>query len=194
MKPYSEQFQRGWTGGPGVCGLGSLPVYAAPCRSRVHGFVDAYTTLTGAPPRILEVGCGDLVWHAGKLLSPTYTGVDLHPRDTWAEWRAKGAVLMARNAATAPDLPPADLVIARSVFIHLSNDLISAVLHNIRGTGARWLLATNLPGADNASRLPRGDDYSIDAKSLDLAAAPFSLAGRSDELRGFGLFDLGCDR
>lgn len=126
-------------------------------------------------PTILEIGCGDLVWH-GDELPARYIGLDLHARDTWnARGHRDGAAFIRGNAATSP-LGQADIAIARQVFIHLSNQVILAILDNLRKHEIRWLLASTVPMGENVERLPAGQDYSIDGYAVDLAVDPFNLA------------------
>ena len=83
---------------------------------------------------ILEIGCGDLVWHGKNLPDIDYYGIDLHERDTWEARREQGAKLSVNDAAD-PGLPNADLIVARDVFIHLSNDYIIKILENLKTWG-----------------------------------------------------------
>lgn len=103
-------------------------------------------------------------------------GLDLHARDTWnARGHRDGAAFIRGNAATSP-LGRADIAIARQVFIHLSNQVILAILDNLRKHEIRWLLASTVPMGENVERLPAGQDYSIDGYAVDLAVDPFNLA------------------
>src|SRR5690606_22336226 len=111
----------------------------------------------GRAPRVLEIGCGDLVWHGGSLPA-NYTGIDLHSRNTWGAH--PGATFLVGNAAI-DDLPEADIAVARAVFIHLSNRAVAAVVKNVRRAGIPLLLATSRPDADNQNRQPDGVDYSL---------------------------------
>lgn len=184
--PYADEFARGWSGGPGVCGGGSNEVHASRDRARLHDVIAEWKAEFESDPIIFEIGCGDLVWH-GEELPARYHGIDLHARPSWSGCEN----LHEGNAADAA-LPRADIAVARQVFIHLSNRVIISILDNLRKHGIRWLLASSVEVGENENRLAPGKDYSLPGDAVDLTAAPFYLTTveTTDNHSGFRLFAL----
>lgn len=183
---YADEFSRGWSGGPGVCGGGSNEAHASRDRARLHDVMLQWEAIHGPPPIVLEIGCGDLHWHGGRL-PERYHGIDLHARPSWSGVKN----LHEGNAADA-DLPCADIAVARQVFIHLSNRVILAILENLRKHEIHWLLASTVAVGENEARLAPGRDYSLRGHAVDLTAAPFYLTTVevTDNHSGFRLFEL----
>jgi SAM-dependent methyltransferase len=87
---------------------------------------------------VLDVGCGETYWTPDL---PGYVGIDV----------SSEAIQVARKRHPDWDLriddgspfPPADLVMSRCVFQHLSFDTARALMARIRATGATWFLCTS---------------------------------------------------
>lgn len=187
MKPYEDQFKHGWQPkGPLLCGMGSLEKYAKPSRQELAKCLKS----TGAKS-VLELGCGDLVWHGENLPHHNYTGIDLHERDTWNKRREEGAILIEMEAGS-PNLPHAEFIVARDVFIHLSNRYIVQVLEYIKEFGT-WLLASYDPFNNDRNR--DGEDFFKKQAGMDLSQEPFNLkfdpkSLHSPKSKGMALFNL----
>lgn len=186
---YHGEFRHGWRGGPGICGAGSDERWAAPARRRLAEVCEwIEREITGRPPSILEIGCGDLQWH--RRQKPTrglYYGIDIERRPHWMEW--EGAWFSLGDARTAP-LPVVDLVVARAVFIHLSNDAIAEILANVSQV-SRFLLASHHPAAENAER--SNEAFHIRGEQVSLTDDPFRLRIVQEfpaEHAGFELFSV----
>lgn len=184
---YSGEFETGWGKGELLCGPGSLEKFAKPSREKLRHWL----SVTGAKS-ILEIGCGDLVWHGETLPEVDYHGVDLHERETWKARREQGAKL-AVSDGISPDLPKADLIVARDVFIHLSNDYIARILNNLKEKGT-WLFASHDPAA-NAGREGRGPAvFNKHGYSVNLNDHPFCLQYHEEQdppkWKGMSLFKL----
>jgi hypothetical protein len=174
---YSNEFLKGWGEGELLCGGGSLSKHTVGSRKELRRMI----SITGAKS-ILELGCGDLVWHGPELPDIDYHGIDLHERDTWAKRREQGAKLSVLPA-NSPNLPRAELIIARLVFIHLNNEYILEVLEEIKKFG-KWLFANHDPNTD-ADRKGRdqksvpghraGSVFSSHNYPVNLNKPPFSL-------------------
>jgi len=165
---YSGEFETGWGKGELLCGPGSLEKFAKPSREKLRHWL----SVTEAKS-ILEIGCGDLVWHGKILPKVDYHGVDLHERETWKARREQGAKLAVADGIST-DLPKADLIVARDVFIHLSNDYIARILENLKGKGT-WLFASHDPNA-KATREGRGQaTFNKHDYGVNLNADPFYL-------------------
>lgn len=173
---YDNTFGKGWNGGPGVCGGGSREEFCARDAARLRVVVELLSAGRSEPFRVLEIGCGDLLWHRQNLPPAAYTGIDIHERETWRDWRSRGVTLLECDAAS-PDvvLPRCDLVVARAVFPHLSERVIRAILAKLPTTTAKFLLCTSRPGADHKTRQPVGIDHTLHYYPVDLEAAPFAL-------------------
>lgn len=172
MKNYEGQFKRGWDAGPGVCGEGSLPVYAEPSRERLREVCASLEEKMGEMPDVLEIGCGDLMWHGDSL--PSYVrafyGIDVETRESWSK---HAGAFFSTGDAQISFLPRVDLAIARLVFIHLSNDAILRILDNLRKSGTPLLLASSHPAADNSTRST--ETFHIRGENVNLAEHPFYL-------------------
>jgi len=172
---YKNEFEDGWPGGEGVCGKGSLPEVAHISGERFKSICRDWAKKNGRPPRITEIGCGDMVWH-GKTI-PTnlgYQAIDLHRRDTWERWERRG-VEFVEGEASRLYIQESDIAIARAVFIHLSNDAISAVLQNLREYGVPILVAESFAETSNEDRFQGDGDFFRLGSPCDLTADPFNL-------------------
>lgn len=120
---------------------------------------------------LLDIPCGDAFWVREINHGLTrYIGADAVP------------ALVEKLKATArpneefhcldaivDDLPRADAVLTRDLFIHLSHDHIAAVLNNFRLSGARYLIASSYP--ESANR----DGATGAFRLVNLERAPFAL-------------------
>lgn len=184
---YSNELKKGWGKGDLLCGPGSLEKHAKPSREKLRHWL----SVTEAKS-ILEIGCGDLVWHGPELPNIDYHGIDLHERDTWVERREQGAKLSVMPA-NSPKLPKADFIIARAVFIHLSNDYILEVLTEIKKFG-KWVFASHDPNADFSRYGRTGPVFNRHGFGVNLHKPPFSLSYHEKqspgEFEGMYLFSL----
>ncbi|MEQ9639505.1 MAG: class I SAM-dependent methyltransferase [Alphaproteobacteria bacterium] len=122
---------------------------------------------------LLDIPCGDFHWMRHVELGETrYIGADIVPalvddnRQRFADQRVSFQML---DIAADP-LPSADLVLARDVFIHLTDDMVLAALANVHASGARWLLTTHFPGV-RRNRPGRLGGF----RPLNLERSPFAL-------------------
>lgn len=79
---------------------------------------------------VLDIGCGD--FYVGRnLICEDYTGMDVVPdlvAYNNATFGGPGRRFICADAAGDEDLPPADLVLVRQVFQHLSNRQVETIL------------------------------------------------------------------
>jgi hypothetical protein len=119
---------------------------------------------------LLDIGCGDFNWMRELTLNCNYIGVDCvqHVIDeNNAIYGRPGRIFSALDATTDP-LPRADTVLCREVLFHLSFKDISALIRNVRASGASTLIVTTDADTDfNA------DIWSGDFRMLNLHKAPF---------------------
>ncbi len=134
----------------------------------------------------VDVGCGD--FNIGSRLVPMfeeYLALDVVPeliefnKEKWAHTGAKFKVA----DITADTIPPADVVLVREVFQHLSNQHIASALDNIRNNFSFLILTESRPGSgDYAANLdkPTGaGTRSQFGSGLDVQRSPFSLECKS---------------
>jgi hypothetical protein len=91
------------------------------------------------------------------------------------------------DAATAVELPDADVCLIRQVFQHLSNDQIGAILRRCRKYSA-VVVTEHWPAPAVATRpnvdKPHGPDTRLDSGSwVDLGAPPFGCGNLTEILR-----------
>ena len=184
---YKDEFLTGWGKGELLCGFGSLEKFSKPSREKLRHWI----SVTKANS-ILEIGCGDLVWHGDELPNVNYQGIDLHERETWAKRRKEGAKLSVLDA-NSTDLPKADLIVARDVFIHLSNDYILQILEKLKEAG-KWLFASHDPDADKSRGGRKDVTFDKHGYGVNLNKDPFSLQYHEEQdpprWRGMSLFKL----
>lgn len=118
---------------------------------------------------VLDAGCGDLHWMAQAQLPCSYVGVDIVP-ELIADARARHDLDLRVADVTRDELPSAELVLCREVFLHLPVAGVWAALANFRAAGATWLLAGSFR-AEGPSRDIEPGDW----RPLDLEAVPFSF-------------------
>jgi hypothetical protein len=184
---YKDELAGGWLGGPGFCGPSTLQ--GAVDRPYFFKALAFFEEAWGKPPRVLEVGCGDLLWL--DVIPPyNYTGMDLHPRESWKEVSPRRATLFQANAVNVP-FPLCDIVVARQVFIHLSTDHILTIIEKSRKAGAKFLFASSVKGADNYNRQSKDESgYTLCGYVVDLEKPPFNLELFSDERNILTIFKL----
>jgi hypothetical protein len=121
---------------------------------------------------LLDVGCGDFTWMQAVKLPATYIGVDVVREVIDANSRAFESPSRRFHVvdATRDSLPQADALLCREVLFHLSYQDIKRVLEKIKGTDAKYLLATT----DTAVPFNR-DIRSGDFRRLNLQKPPFSF-------------------
>jgi hypothetical protein len=121
---------------------------------------------------LLDLPCGDAYWMRQIDVDlDGYIGADVVPDlvDKLAVDARPHERFVCLDAISDP-LPPADAVLCRDFFIHLSNAHIHAVLDNIRKSGARYLLASNYSDCDNKKDIMTGFFHLV-----NLEIAPFNL-------------------
>lgn len=155
-----------WNGGSGE---GSFPVHTRGYVRFLERFIRHNKIRS-----VLDFGCGD--WQFSRSVDwqgARYTGVDIVPpviERNRAAFQREG-VAFALYTGNADELPEADLLIAKDVLQHWSNDTIAAFLPVIRRY--RFALLTNCVN-------PAGKTVNIDIEDgafrpLDLREPPFGL-------------------
>lgn len=113
---------------------------------------------------LADAGCGDLEWMEGiSRQFSLYIGLDrkaiVTAENDRVYGRRPGHFFACRDVAIDP-LPSVDAILCRDLFAENDAAAISAILANIKVSGARYMMASTFPGA---------------AAPLDLCGAPFNL-------------------
>lgn len=121
---------------------------------------------------LLDLPCGDFHW-LSKIELPVshYIGGDIVPElieRTAAQHNRQDREFRQIDLCNDP-LPPADLLLCRDCFIHLSEEMIFLAIDNICRSEVRYLLTTTYPDGKNRS-IRTGDFFNI-----DLCATPYNL-------------------
>jgi hypothetical protein len=119
---------------------------------------------------MLDIPCGDFNYMKEIDLACDYIGADI-VEPLIAQNRIKYKDIDFRCLNVISDtLPPADLVLVRDCFVHLSNHDISLAIANIKRSGAKYLLVTSFPNTQVNSDLNRPG-----WRKLNMSAEPFNL-------------------
>lgn len=123
-----------------VSGAGSSrPATKAICKA-LPGLIEEFGIKT-----FVDIGCGDCNWVTHVDLNvDVYKGLDIVPDLIEANIRRygrPGREFLHADLLTS-DLPQAELVLCRDVFVHLSNEDSDKALANLRRSGSTYLLAT----------------------------------------------------
>jgi len=159
---------KGWGGGESISGPGSS-------RERVSSFLPELIDLVQSlgVSTLLDAPCGDFNWAQPLADSvPFYIGIDVVPslvancNQRFSSTRRRFLCLdVVENV-----LPQAGLVLSRDGLVHLSESDIIRALHNLRATGAEYLIATTFVGERDNTDVPTGG-----WRPLNLELSPFFL-------------------
>lgn len=153
--------------------------------SHVNAFLDGFS----APPRVVDLGCGD--FNVGKQILPHaghYLACDVVP-DLIAENRrlfsADNLEFRVLDMAADP-LPRGGVTFVRQVLQHLSNDDIAQFTAKVAESCEYLVLTEHLPPIQdflpNLDKL-RGPETRISMHSgVVLTAPPFNLAAKSERI------------
>jgi hypothetical protein len=163
---YGHGLWRTGTPDSAFSGAGSDLETTATVRLELRAVLDDIKALT-----LLDVGCGDFTWMQHVDLSGiAYLGVDVVPAliaVNRARYTSSARSFQQIDAVAGP-LPYADAVLCREILFHLSFDDCRSVLDNLRGSGARYLLATS-----DSSTAFNADIRTGDFRCLNLCKRPF---------------------
>lgn len=162
--------KNGWGSAESVSGCGSTLRETRIIRQILPSIVARYGIRT-----LLDVPCGDCNWiQTIGFGASSYIGADivaeLIQRNHATYGTGEGARRFMHLDLVRDPLPTADLVLCRDCMIHLSNAAVSTALHNIRASGAKYLLATTY-----TARPGNPDIVTGDWRPINLQATPFSL-------------------
>lgn len=128
---------------------------------------------------LLDVPCGDFNWmRLVELPGVEYIGVDVSDLQIRQNRQRFPGVRFEQGDVTKSNLPHADAVFVRDLFVHLTFEQIRQAVRNIKATGAKWLIATTFPGRRNEDLLCPGW-----WRALDLTADPINFPEPADVFR-----------
>lgn len=123
---------------------------------------------------MLDAPCGDFNWMRHTALgSVAYTGADIvvpmiaRNNERYASETRKFIVLDLVDGS----VPAADLVFCRDCIMHLKTPDVQRLLRNISGSGSRYLLITNHPGAGENQELRSTGNF----RPINLSLPPYNL-------------------
>lgn len=149
-------------------GPGSLPEKTVEYRNFLQDFIKKNKIKT-----ILDAGCGD--WQFSKLIDwsgLSYVGIDIVPfliEENNKKYSCKNIKFYKKNIIT-DDLPKADLIIAKDVLQHLSNENIFKFLPKLKNY--KFTLLINDSGSENT------DCKNGNFRKMDLRKPPYNLDGK----------------
>ncbi|PID43694.1 MAG: glycosyl transferase [Proteobacteria bacterium] len=151
-------------------GEGSLPVHTRGYVRFIEKFLNTYNIRS-----VLDLGCGD--WQFSRFIdwkSVSYTGYDVvEPVISFnREYFANEKTRFVHYSGNPKELPPADLLIAKDVMQHWSNETIEAFLPVLGQY--KFALLTNCvnPGGVTENRNIRDGEF----RPLELRRPPFLLS------------------
>ena len=157
-----------WGGQESRSGPGSSLEQTVHVRAGLEALIRKYE-----PASLLDLPCGDAHWmmHVVESLNIRYLGADIVPemihqnRILWPQRRWQ-----VLNICSDP-LPEVDMIFCRDCLVHLSVDLVTQALRNVRHSGAKYLVMTTFP------RIPEGNgDIRVGGwRRLDFTQQPFLL-------------------
>ena len=111
--------------------------------------------------RLVDAGCGTFHWlaHADLDMLDCYIGCDILPEVIDANQRLhghRGNVLFALKDVVSSPLPACDAILCRNLLYRMPADDVLETIMNFRASGARWLIASMLPGSHEPG--PEKDD------------------------------------
>jgi hypothetical protein len=165
---FTEHYRNnGWGSSESVSGTGSTVGQTAVVREILLQIVRTYEIGT-----VLDIPCGDFNWMRLVDLPVRYIGADIVD-DLVAENNRKFAnpgCSFIKLDLTEDPLPQADLIMCRDCLFHFSFEHIAKALTNIKGSGARFVLATTNSRLDRNRNIVTGG-----WRRLNLRKPPFSL-------------------
>ncbi|MEX2452009.1 MAG: class I SAM-dependent methyltransferase [Rhodospirillales bacterium] len=138
--------------------------------------------------KILDIPCDDFFW--AKEIDWNgleYTGADVVEALVAhnAEKYGRGNIRFKALDILEDDLPEADLILCRDLFIHFPNDHVLKALGCIKRSGAKYLLTTHYTGVDTNRDIPLGS-----FRPINLQRAPFCLPAPDRALSDGDYLDL----
>jgi SAM-dependent methyltransferase len=156
-----------WSKGDSVSGTGSDLAQTSAVRDELPSIFRDFEVSS-----LLDIPCGDFYWmkHV-NLAGIDYTGADIVADLIQQNRRHEtGSVHFCQVNLVEDELPKADLVFCRDCLVHLSFKDALAALHNVCGSGARYLLTTTFPHCERNRDIATGQ-----WRMINLEVSPFFL-------------------
>jgi hypothetical protein len=121
---------------------------------------------------MLDIPCGDYYWMQHVDLPLTYIGADIVQEIVKTNNKKHSDInhKFINLDVCTDKLPKVDLIFARDLLVHLSYNDIQQALHNMKKSGATWLLTTTFTKRDSNKDVKTGD-----WRTLNLQLAPFNF-------------------
>lgn len=166
----------GWSKGlpETACGSGSTLRYNDKLINRLNEIIQKYSIKS-----IVDLGCGDFNWMSQVNLDGVdYKGYDWILRFEYIEKGYDNIQFFEANIGEM-DIPQADLIICKDVFIHMKNEHIFQVLNRIAFSESKYLL-TSTYAIENNDRVL--NNYA----PLDIEQDPFNINNRIETIHMTG--------
>jgi SAM-dependent methyltransferase len=189
-----------WGNKESISGNGSTLEATAELRRVLPMLLDHYDI-----HRVYDAACGDAGWWHGSSIphAVQYMGVDIVPdlvernKAWYGEFgsRRQTTDLFMVADITRDPMPPADLILARDVLVHLSNADVKKALVNIKASNAKYLLATTFPNHHQSGDMTTGAWRPLNLAEYWGLGSPIELINEHCTIPGFedkamGLWEL----
>jgi hypothetical protein len=165
-----------WCGAETPSGAGSSVAQTTVIANALPGLCQRYDVGS-----LLDVPCGNFNWMARVNLSNVrYTGGDIVPEVVVEAARRHGTRerrFLVLDLTRSP-LPPADLLLCRDCFVHLSYTDIAKAIGNIRRSNIKYVLTTTFTTEFGFRDIVTGD-----WRPINLETPPFSFPRPVELLR-----------
>jgi hypothetical protein len=165
-----------WCGAETPSGAGSSVAQTTVIANALPGLCQRYHVGS-----LLDVPCGNFNWMARVNLSNVrYTGGDIVPEVVVEAARRHGTRerrFLVLDLTRSP-LPPADLLLCRDCFVHLSYTDIAKAIGNIRRSNIKYVLTTTFTTEFGFRDIVTGD-----WRPINLETPPFSFPRPVELLR-----------
>lgn len=155
-------------GNESISGPGSNLEQTQTIREALPGIIETYTVRS-----MVDAPCGDFYWMSRVALNiDKYIGIDIVPeliKVNRQKFEIPGRTFMALDIVS-DTLPPADLIMCRDCFIHLSNKDIATALRNMHCAGYKYLLTTTFPDTAANTDIATGQ-----VRLINLQLPPFNF-------------------
>ncbi len=159
-----------WESAESRSGPGSTVRYTQSIRANIEKLIAELEINS-----VLDAACGDFGWMSlVDMQGASYLGMDVVPElieNLEKEYATQdGSRSFVYGDMTQDTLPKVDLIIARDVLGHLSEENVMKALKNFRDSGARWLLTTTF-----GDHRPNFDIANGSWRPINLVGAPYNL-------------------
>lgn len=182
-----------WQNDESVSGNGSTKDATAEIRRVLPLLFDHYNIQS-----IVDVACGDLNWIGDLVIGKRrYLGTDIVPaliERNKVRYGGLDQVYFSVSDVRSDRLPPADLILARDVLVHMPNADVKKALANFKVSGAKYLLTTTFPEHHNSGDMVEGAWRPLNLEEYWGLPRPLELINEHCTVPGFEDKSLGLWR